>query len=428
MSDRDRAFEDWVRRGQAAKVVHELQRRGHFARLKRSGGELVGPCPLCGGHDRFGVNPARNLWNCRRCATGGDAISLVRHVDGVDFLRAVEILIDEPPPGRVAGESEAERHAREDRQRSLAAAAAAEDERRSAEQAAFRENEKRRAHEIWRRGRSIAASPAESYLRLRGLVPSPGARLRSIDGQPLWDAPPPNGKVVHRGPAMLAAIEGPDGRFSGVHVTWIDLSQPNGKALVADPETGEFVPAKKIRGSKRGGSILLGLPLDGQRARVLFIGEGIETVLSIRAALVAAEADVLQVAEFRSSVDLGNLAGRAADRVAHPTRTRLDKRDRPRREMVPGPTPKHDTDPVIAIGPAVEDIVLIGDGDSDPFVTRLALERAAARFATAYPYVTVRLAMAPEGTDFNDLWRASPPLRGTAHAGDLAKQADEALA
>ncbi|MCW6509797.1 DUF7146 domain-containing protein [Lichenifustis flavocetrariae] len=421
---RDRAFSDWVRRGQSAKVLHELGRRHHLARLKRSGSELVGPCPTCGGDDRFGVHPGRNVWNCRRCAIGGDAITLVQHLDGVDFLRAVEILLDEAPPpeasptgkagrgpkppspGHTPGESDADRRAREDRHRALALALATEDAKRTAVQADFRRKERERAHDIWQRGRTIVASEAESYLRLRGLAVPPGARLRATLNLALWDAPPPNGKVVHRGPAMLAGIEGPDGHFSGVHITWIDLSQVNGKALVLDGSTGEFVPAKKIRGSKKGGSILLGRPLNGLPARVLFIGEGIETVLSIREALLAAESQVLQIAEFRSAVDLGNLAGKAEDRVPHPTRTIVDKRGRIRREMVAGPTPRLDTDPVVAIGANVEDIVLIGDGDSEPFATRLALERAAARFADAYPYVTVKLAMAPEGADFNDLWRA----------------------
>lgn len=29
---------------------------------------------------------------------------------------------------------------------------------------------------------------------------------------------------------MLAAVQGPDDRFSAVHRTWIDLDRPNGKA------------------------------------------------------------------------------------------------------------------------------------------------------------------------------------------------------
>ena len=31
------------------------------------GGEFAGPCPFCGGHDRFRVQPANNIWLCRYC-------------------------------------------------------------------------------------------------------------------------------------------------------------------------------------------------------------------------------------------------------------------------------------------------------------------------------------------------------------------------
>jgi phage/plasmid primase-like uncharacterized protein len=71
---------------------------GH--RLKRVGGELVGPCPVCGGRDRFGVNPRKRVWKCRdgNCGEGGnDAISLAMHVAQCDFLAAVELLTGTRP-------------------------------------------------------------------------------------------------------------------------------------------------------------------------------------------------------------------------------------------------------------------------------------------------------------------------------------------
>jgi DNA primase len=37
-----------------------------------------------GGYDRFSINPKEQVWNCRGCAKGGDAISLVAHLDGLD--------------------------------------------------------------------------------------------------------------------------------------------------------------------------------------------------------------------------------------------------------------------------------------------------------------------------------------------------------
>ena len=61
-------------------------------RLKRQGRELVGPCPVCGGNDRFAVHPTKGLWNCRHCVRGGGAIALLRHVEGCSFREAVAAL------------------------------------------------------------------------------------------------------------------------------------------------------------------------------------------------------------------------------------------------------------------------------------------------------------------------------------------------
>jgi hypothetical protein len=65
------------------------------ARLRRSGLERVGPCPVCGGTDRFAVNPKKEIWNCRGCAVGGDAIALVRHVLGCSFDDALAFIGEE---------------------------------------------------------------------------------------------------------------------------------------------------------------------------------------------------------------------------------------------------------------------------------------------------------------------------------------------
>src|SRR5262249_15251358 len=74
----------------AVPIERELERRGH--RLKRMGRELVGACPRCGGTDRFAVNISKQVWNCRRCAKGGDILDLVQHLDGVRLGEAVRML------------------------------------------------------------------------------------------------------------------------------------------------------------------------------------------------------------------------------------------------------------------------------------------------------------------------------------------------
>ena len=63
------------------------------ARLKKAGvHEWTGPCPKCGGTDRFAVNTAKGVFNCRGCDVGGDAIKLVRHLNGCGFREALSFL------------------------------------------------------------------------------------------------------------------------------------------------------------------------------------------------------------------------------------------------------------------------------------------------------------------------------------------------
>lgn len=69
-----------------------------------SGGrEFRGPCPVCGGRDRFGIWPDQNdgagSWHCGRfaagcagCLKGGDMIEYLRHVRGMSFAEAQEYL------------------------------------------------------------------------------------------------------------------------------------------------------------------------------------------------------------------------------------------------------------------------------------------------------------------------------------------------
>src|SRR5262249_33375589 len=76
-------------------IERELERRGH--RLKRMGRELIGPCPRCGGCDRFGVNVQKQVWNLRGCAQGGKILDLVQHLDGVRLGEAVKTLTGMSP-------------------------------------------------------------------------------------------------------------------------------------------------------------------------------------------------------------------------------------------------------------------------------------------------------------------------------------------
>src|SRR5262249_29968155 len=64
-------------------------------KLRRSGPELVGPCPVCNdGDDRLQINVRKNVFFCRKCnPKGGGPIDFAIWRHGVDFRRAVEMLI-----------------------------------------------------------------------------------------------------------------------------------------------------------------------------------------------------------------------------------------------------------------------------------------------------------------------------------------------
>jgi hypothetical protein len=51
------------------------------------GGEYAGPCPFCGGTDRFRCWPVKGRAWCRQCGWKGDAIQLLRDAMGSVFSR-----------------------------------------------------------------------------------------------------------------------------------------------------------------------------------------------------------------------------------------------------------------------------------------------------------------------------------------------------
>jgi hypothetical protein len=194
----------------AVPIEGELARRG--AKLKRMGRELVGPCPVCGGHDRFAVNVAKQIWNCRGCQRGGDVLDLVQHLDNCSFRAAVQTLTGEQPrreatptPARNSKDYEYS-------------------DRRQADKASW----------LWSRRQPISGSIAERYLQARGincLMPPTLAFLPArSDGQ-------------H--PGMVAAFAPPQElepgalaepqRVDAVHLTLLK-GDGGGKADVAKPK------------------------------------------------------------------------------------------------------------------------------------------------------------------------------------------------
>lgn len=390
-------FDHWVSDARAVSVLEVIDRRA--IKLKRAGTEIVGPCPVCGGTDRFGVSTRKNVFHCRGSGRGGDAIALVQYLDGADFLAACEDLTGRPPPrGEGTRASIEELAAREEERRRKEA-------EREKTAATYRERERHRLYEQWSAARPIRGTLAEEYLAIRGLPLPPTVALRFAPAAPYFHGHVTGEndgrqimRMIGRGPAMLAAITNAQGFFSGLHFTWIDVKKPKGKAEFVDPDTGELLPAKKVRGSKQGGIIML-VKASGGAPRRLISGEGTETVLSVWSALAGAGMVRPDMA-FASGIDLGNLAGGATASLAHPTQRRADKLGRMMPRRVPGPEPDFST-PAMCVPDSVGELLLLGDGDSDPFLTQNAMERAKARHAREGRKVCV--AWAPAGKDFSDV-------------------------
>jgi hypothetical protein len=328
-------------------------------------GEHVGPCPVCGGTDRFAVNPRKGVWLCRRCDLGGDGIALARHVLGLGFREALDWLVGEAPPdpARLA-ELEAHR------------AAEAAREAQAAER--YRQRAIDQARAWWRAAAPGAGTPAEAYLAARGITFAPGAWPKALRFRPDHPAMKRiDGRLeeLHRGPCMLAAIQGPDGRLAAVHQTWIDPARPGEKARLTRRD-GTSEKSKFTRGSKKGGAIRL----VGSGAGLLVMGEGIETTLSLRAA------GLWPGASWWAGVDLGNMSGRQAGRNSG----------------VP------DLEDARAFLPPRETRVLVylQDGDSAPGPTRAHLEAGLRRAMAARPGLRGFVVPADPGADFNDMWRA----------------------
>lgn len=77
--------------------IKELyESRGFQARLK-TGQEFTGPCPFCGGTDRFqlfttqGNDGAGRYW-CRQCGASGDCIQFLRELDNLTYKQALDAL------------------------------------------------------------------------------------------------------------------------------------------------------------------------------------------------------------------------------------------------------------------------------------------------------------------------------------------------
>lgn len=340
--------------------------------LVRMGHELVGPCPACGGRDRFGVNLRKGVIYCRKCDAKGGNIDLVMLTMGMEFKAALEWLVG--PSQEISPEERRKREKKAEQNRLVNEARAARE----------RQDAIRMAREIWAEGKPPEGTAVREYLTRRGiaqdLLPELPKCLRFVADLPYTMKAEAGWQVIHRGPAMLAAVQAPDGMLTAVHRTWLDLGHPNGKAKIFDPKTGEAQPSKKVIGSKKGGAIRLSRP--SYQAGVMVMGEGIETTLS--AMVSGIDADAM----FWAGVDLGNMAGRRKTRGEGVKFAGL---------------PDLEDDEAFLPPPCVTRLVYVMDGDSEPRLTRAKLLAGLRRAMLKRPGLKGQIAAAPQGLDLNDV-------------------------
>jgi putative DNA primase/helicase len=197
-----------------------------------------GPCPLCGGKDRWRWDnrEGRGTWICSKCGAG-DGISLVMQKNRWEFREAAEQI------DTVIGSASADAPKR---QRS--------------------DREKRDAmNKLWQSSKAVEANdPVGRYLARRvGLTSFPSCLRTASNVRYQSDRP-----SFH--PAMIAMVTGPDGAPSILHRTY--LTTDGRKATVDAPR--RLMPGTIAKGA----AIRLAPAGDA-----LGIAEGIETALSASA-------------------------------------------------------------------------------------------------------------------------------------------------
>ena len=122
------------------------------------------------------------------------------------------------------------------------------------------------ARRLFAMARPISGTIAETYLRARGI--SGACHLRALRFHPNCFYRAHNAAGRNGGPALIAAVTDLQDRITGVQRTWLDVSGC-GKAAISTP--------RRALGHLLGNGVRF-----GEAGKVLLVGEGIETVLSLK--------------------------------------------------------------------------------------------------------------------------------------------------
>lgn len=195
-----------------------------------------GPCPMCGGEDRFRFDDkdGRGTWFCNQCGAG-DGFTMLERFKGWSFKEAVSEL------RQILGIKEIPRDAPPKRESP--------------------EDLHQRVKRMWAGGRRVEpGDPVDLYLRRRGLgMDIYPAVLRYHPDCPC--------DRDHRGPAMLAAVTDETGHGINVHRTFLTL----------DGQKAEIQTPKRVMKGQLPHGAAVRLASAGY---VMGIAEGVETALA----------------------------------------------------------------------------------------------------------------------------------------------------
>jgi putative DNA primase/helicase len=192
-----------------------------------------GPCPMCGGTDRFRFDDkdGRGTWYCSHCGAG-DGFTMLRVLNGWDFTRAakeVDAIMGTVQAGRIRAERTTE-------------------------------SKVQALRKVWSESRAVTrGDPVWMYLNRRTDIQDVPPELRFHPGLKHSDG------GVH--PCMLAMMRYPDGKAASIHRTYLT-------------EGGEKAAVSQVK------KFMAGHPLQTASVRLsdvracIGIAEGVETALA----------------------------------------------------------------------------------------------------------------------------------------------------
>jgi phage/plasmid primase-like uncharacterized protein len=242
---------DYVTSARARRIEDVIAERGIKLRGRI---ERVGPCPRCGGRDRFAINLTKQVFNCRGCgARGGDAIALVQFLDDCNFAEACRTLTG----------------------KDFEATSKPRDNRRSNPKRDddYEHKQRTNARRMWRMSKPAIGTPVETYLRnARGIAPPYPATVRSLPAQ----------KREHN-PAMLVPCGLPDEPEPGsLSINEKQISAVQLTLLRADGTGKAEIQPNKITIASPANMPMVLAPMNDLLG--LAITEGVEDALSVHRA------------------------------------------------------------------------------------------------------------------------------------------------